>query len=328
MHNHSELLSFLEKLDSRRILVIGDLMLDRFIYGSVSRISPEAPVPVVKVTNEINKLGGAGNVAQNIKSLGGIPLLVSAVGKDREAESLKKLMLGSDIPTDWLVETSARPTTVKTRILAERQQVVRLDNEKDSPFDDDDIKSIVEKIAGCINDVDGIIISDYNKGLISPLLMGRLHSLNIDGKLIAVDPKPGNYRSYRGVGVITPNLKEASEMAVIKIHTDDDIVSAATHIFNELSCKALLITLGDRGMALFEDKDAQVQWLPTRAREVFDVTGAGDTVISAFSLAMSVGCSMKIAAEFANFAAGIVVGKVGTASVTRDELRKYINGSK
>jgi len=326
--NHTELISLTGKLEGKRIMIVGDLMLDRFIYGNVNRISPEAPVPVVKVTNEINKLGGAGNVAQNIKSLGGIPILVSAVGKDREAETIRDLMKGLEIRPDCLVEIKSRPTIVKTRILAERQQVVRLDSENDAPFNESDIRAFTDRISDCIGHVDGIIISDYNKGLISPALMSYLMSANKDGALVAIDPKPGNYRSYTGASVITPNLKEASEMSVIKIHSDADIVSAAQHIFSELKCSSILITLGNRGMALFEKEDKPVQWLQTRAREVFDVTGAGDTVIAAFTIALSAGASMKLAAELANFAAGIVVGKIGTASVTRDELKDYINESK
>lgn len=328
MHSNSDLLKVIDKLEGKRIMVIGDLMLDRFIYGNVNRISPEAPVPVVKVTNELNKLGGAGNVAQNIKSLGGIPVLVSSVGKDREADAIRDLMCQSDISPNYLVETAKRPTTVKTRILAERQQVVRLDNENDAPFDDKDIKSVTERIGSYIDKSDGIIISDYNKGLITPDLMNFLRKANKEEKLVFVDPKPGNFRFYKEVSVITPNLKEAAEMAVIKIHSDNDIIKSAEHIFDMLNCSSLLITLGERGMALFEGKGKPVQWLPTRAREVFDVTGAGDTVISAFALAMSVGSSMKLAAELANFAAGIVVGKIGTATVTREELRNYINDSK
>jgi rfaE bifunctional protein kinase chain/domain len=326
--DHKELIYLAGELEGKRIMIIGDLMLDRFIYGNVNRISPEAPVPVVKVTNEINKLGGAGNVAQNIKSLGGIPMLVSAIGKDREAETIKDLMKGLEIRPDCLVEIKSRPTIVKTRILAERQQVVRLDSENDTPYNENEIKVLTERISDCIGYVDAIIISDYNKGLITSSLMSYLMSANKDDLLVAIDPKPGNYRSYKGASVITPNLKEVSEMAVIKIHSDDDIVSAARHIFNELKCTSILITLGDRGMALFEKEDKPVQWLQTRAREVFDVTGAGDTVIAAFTLALSAGASMKIAAELANFAAGIVVGKIGTASVTRDEIREYINESK
>lgn len=325
MCDHNELLSLTGKLEGKRILVIGDLMLDRFIYGEVTRISPEAPVPVVKVTNEIDKLGGAGNVAQNIRSLGGIPMMVSAVGKDREAQLLKNLMHSLSINAESLVEIKTRPTIVKTRILAERQQVVRLDNENDKPYDEAEIKALTDSISDYIGYADAIIVSDYNKGLITPTLMKYLMSVNKDNVLVAIDPKPGNYRSYKGAGIITPNLKEASEMSVIKIHSDEDIVSAAEHLFKELKCSSILITLGNRGMALFEKKDQQVQWLQTRAREVFDVTGAGDTVISAFTLAVSAGASMKLAAELANFAAGIVVGKIGTASVTRNELEAYIN---
>lgn len=325
MCDHNELLSLTGRLEGKRILVIGDLMLDRFIYGEVTRISPEAPVPVVKVTNEIDKLGGAGNVAQNIRSLGGIPMMVSAVGKDREAQLLKNLMHSLSINAESLVEIKTRPTIVKTRILAERQQVVRLDNENDKPYDETEIKALTDSISDYIGYADAIIVSDYNKGLITPTLMKYLMSVNKDNVLVAIDPKPGNYRSYKGAGIITPNLKEASEMSVIKIHSDEDIVSAAQHLFEELKCSSILITLGNRGMALFEKKDQPVQWLQTRAREVFDVTGAGDTVISAFTLAVSAGASMKLAAELANFAAGIVVGKIGTASVTRNELEAYIN---
>ncbi len=324
MKDSKNLISILEKQQGKKILVVGDLMLDRFIYGSVDRISPEAPVPVVKVHTRMDKLGGAGNVAQNIKALGGEPLLVAAVGRDSEADTVRALMRESGLKTTGLVTIETRPTTIKTRIIAERQQVVRLDNENDFRFDDSDTRLIAESITRNMDDIDAVIVSDYNKGLVTEELMARMADELPEGKILAVDPKPSNHRAYKNVSLITPNLKEASEIALQKVDSDDDLLQVAENIFSMLGCGSLLVTLGARGMALFESKESDVKFLSTRAREVFDVTGAGDTVISAYTLALSSGAEMFPAAELANFAAGLVVSKLGTATVTAEEVKEYI----
>jgi len=320
----AELSEIIELQKGKRILIVGDLMLDRFVSGDVSRISPEAPVPVVKVKREINKLGGAGNVALNVKSLGGEPVLVSIVGEDDEAKALRLLLKEYGLEGDGLIGAADRPTIIKTRILAQRQQIVRLDKEDDSTLDGDNTKRVIDYIKRMADDFAAVIVSDYSKGLINEELMFFLVERFSKDISIAVDPKPNNYRCYSGATVITPNLKETSEMALQRIETDSDLESAVGRLFKELRCKSILVTLGERGMALFEGKDKPMRRLRTRAREVFDVTGAGDTVIAAFTLALSTGTSMVHAMELANFAAGIVVGKVGTATASVEELLEYI----
>jgi rfaE bifunctional protein kinase chain/domain len=324
MHR-KDLLEIIEKQKGKRILVIGDLMLDRFITGKVSRISPEAPVPIVNVESEENKLGGAGNVVQNIKALGGEPILISVVGEDTEAETVKRILKNQQISSEGIISIPDRPTIIKTRIIADRQQVVRLDYEKDHPLNGNETKRITSEIARFLDNVDAVIVSDYNKGLITADLMAFTTSKLPKDKIISVDPKPSNYRNYKNVSVLTPNLKETSEMSVMRIESDSDLIEAARHIFKELNCKSLLVTLGARGMAVFENPDGEVHKLETRAHEVYDVTGAGDTVIAAFTLAMSAGAPMFQAAELANYAAGIVVGKLGTATASIQELGHYIN---
>lgn len=319
------LIDIIERQMGKKILVVGDLMLDRFIYGSVDRISPEAPVPIVKVKEEINKLGGAGNTAQNLRTLGAEPILVAVTGIDKEAETIRNTLSDSGIAIDGLVSLSERPTTVKTRILAQRQQVVRLDSENDFTLDKKDTNQLKETLSRYIDDVDAVIISDYSKGLITQELIEYITSNVSSDIIVAVDPKPSNHRCYKNVGIITPNIKEASEISLKKIVTDEDLKEAGDILFDMLGCRSLLITLSERGMALFEKKGSEPKYLETRAREVYDVSGAGDTVIAAFTLAASAGAELIQAAELANFAAGMVVAKLGTASVSASELRKYIS---
>jgi rfaE bifunctional protein kinase chain/domain len=316
--------SILNNFQNKKILVVGDLMLDRFISGTVERISPEAPVPVVKVKNEENKLGGSGNVIRNIKSLGGDPVLIATVGDDSVAEVVRSLLVEEGITDDGVATLGDRPTTIKTRILADRQQIVRLDNENDNHLSNDDEQIRIKKIEKYLKQCDAVIISDYSKGLITPGIASYLTSSLSKEKHLVVDPKPSNHRCYKNTGVITPNLKEASEIALLKIKNDEDLQEAAELIFEKLNCKSILVTLGERGMAIFDKQGSKMQHLHTRAREVFDVTGAGDTVISAFTLALCSGAPMLQAAEIANFAAGIVVSKLGTATVSNNELKEYM----
>ncbi len=310
------------------ILVIGDIILDRYIWGKVTRISPEAPVPVVEVTKEDFLLGGAANVAANIKSLGGGVSVIGITGNDRARDVLVRLLEDKGIDSSG-VFTDERPTTVKTRVIAHAQQVVRFDKEDHSKINSGLLKKILAFVEHKIkkDHIDAIIISDYKKGVISrELVKGVLRLTRQAGLFVAVDPKVGHFPFYRGVSVITPNLKEASEGSGIEIKDEASLIKAGRKLLKSLSLEAVLITRGEEGMSLFmRKKDNIVHYhIPTRAKKVFDVTGAGDTVIATFTLARASGASMIEACEIANYAAGIVVGEVGTATVRPEQLKEVM----
>ncbi len=297
--------------------MIGDLILDRYIWGKVSRISPEAPVPVVEVTADDFMLGGAANVANNIVALGGEVTVAGVAGKDRAGEVLKQLLADKDIVCA-LFEDS-RPTTVKTRVIAHNQQVVRFDKEDRSRIAGRVMEDIIGFLKHAVHEHDAVIVSDYKKGMVSrELIRGILRVARPQKKLLAVDPKVGHFHFYKGVSLITPNLMEASQGSGVEIRDEKSLVRAGRALMRRLSCGALLITRGEEGMSLFE-KD-RVTHIPTVARHVYDVTGAGDTVIATFTLAYASGASMREAATIANHAAGIVVGEVGTAVVTPEKI--------
>lgn len=314
----------IDRFAEARILVIGDVILDQFIWGTVSRISPEAPVPVVNVTKEELLLGGSANVVRNIISLGGQCALCGIIGDDAMGAELLALMTAAGAPTDGLIKGS-RPTTIKTRVVAQRQQVVRYDREKIGPPSEQTLKGLLTYLETNLSAFDAVLISDYAKGVVCEPLMQRLHQLLAERRNagrplpLIVDPKPVNLRNFIGATVITPNNFEAAKMSGIDITNEDSLLAAASHIRQELSCGAVLITRGEAGMALLE-KGQHMVLIPTMAQEVYDVTGAGDTVVAALSLGLAAGCSMTEAAVIANHAAGIVVGKVGTASASKDEL--------
>ena len=304
------------------ILVIGDIMLDRYIQGDVARISPEAPVPVVLVEKETAHLGGASNVANNLRALGCKVFLAGVVGGDLQGRELKKIAQSKGIDTGCLVETK-RPTTSKTRIIARGQQVLRVDMEENIPVDEKAGEGLLSSIKGVLPMIDGLIISDYAKGVISKKLISPIIKEAGERNIpIFVDPKPKNKRFYDFVDYITPNLSEAEQMTGVEITGKADIEQAARIIKKELSCKAVLITMGSRGMGLL-DKEMDFLSIETFAKEIFDVTGAGDTVIAAFALSIIAGLSPREAAHISNAAAGIVVGKLGTATVSTDEIRDY-----
>lgn len=303
------------------IAVVGDLMLDRFVWGRVSRISPEAPVPVVEIERESFHLGGAANVARNLASLGATPLLLGAVGEDDASSQLRRALRDRGLSDDTVLTDATRRTTVKTRIIAASQQVVRADWESVDDLSGDVETRALDALADIIGRARAVVLSDYAKGTLTPRLIERAIELAQQHDLpILVDPKLRRYRLYQGVTLVTPNLHEAARFAGIAIVTDNDIAQAAETILSELACTAVLITRGEHGMTLFETGKSP-HHIETFAREVFDVSGAGDTVIAAASLALAAGASLAEAAELANRAAGVVVGKLGTATVELDELR-------
>jgi D-beta-D-heptose 7-phosphate kinase/D-beta-D-heptose 1-phosphate adenosyltransferase len=311
--------SFIPKFPTARVLVVGDLMLDEFIWGKVSRISPEAPVPVVWVQSESVMPGGAANVANNIRALGGQVALIGVVGRDRWAEALLKDLASRRIDTKSIIGTS-RPTTVKTRVIAHHQQVVRVDREHTEPLAPAVIRQLTKAVEARLKDVDAVIIEDYGKGVITRQLLEVIVPLaRRQKKIITVDPKEEHFELYRGVTALTPNRSEAGQAVGRELDTDADVRRAGEEIVRRLECDALLMTLGEGGMALFERSGRRTE-IATVAQEVFDVAGAGDTVIAAFTLALASGAKLEQAARLANYAAGIVVGKVGVAVVTPTEL--------
>ena len=309
-------------LGGQRILILGDLMLDEYMWGNVSRISPEAPVPVVEIMNESLKLGGAANVALNVKSLGEVPILVGVVGKDRNGERLKDTLAHSGIQTEGIFADGTRQTTTKTRIIAHNQQVVRADREKTEELSADLTSKLVNfiKIKVKEEDISAFLISDYGKGVINLNLLNEVISLAKENNLfISVDPKETHFMNYKRVSLITPNHAEAGFAYGKRIKDETSLEEVGWGLLKKLEAEALLITRGEKGMSLFEN-DQRLTHFPTVAREVYDVTGAGDTVISSFTCAFAAGASLKEAALISNHAAGIVVGEVGTAQVTREEL--------
>ncbi|MBU1002475.1 MAG: D-glycero-beta-D-manno-heptose-7-phosphate kinase [Proteobacteria bacterium] len=324
MTEKEKLLQALPGLAGGKVLIIGDLVLDHYVVGRVARISPEAPVPVVHVEEERYILGGAGNVARNIKALGGEPTIVGVCGMDADGERLLRLLREAGI-TAHAVCDSDRPTIRKTRIVAQNQQVVRVDYEKTHLLSEGVTEQLFDYLRDRVLEAGVIILSDYGKGLVTQPFMDRLWSLlnaMEHRPPVFVDPKTRNFQLYEGVDLLTPNAMEAQEGAGVELVPSDrhSVQRAGLQIFEKLGNANLLITLGAKGMALFQGPE-QVTHIPTAARKVFDVTGAGDTVIAMMGLAVSQGLDLITACELANLAAGIVVGEVGTASASIDDIR-------
>ncbi len=316
----TKLKAIISNFRDKKILVIGDLILDEFIWGKVSRISPEAPVPVVWVDNESFMPGGASNVANNINSLGGKAYIVGVVGNDERAGILKGELEHRGVNIDGIFTDSQRPTILKTRVIAHQQQVVRIDKEKVDPIRDSSIKRIAGFIESVIDEMDGLIVEDYGKGLITPKLLDRIIPMaKKKKKVIAVDPKEEHFSYYKGVTLLTPNNTEASRAVGFEIRDKTSLKKAGLELLKKLRVHVLLITLGEKGMMVFE-KGKSPKKIETIAQEVFDVSGAGDTVASSYTLSLISGANPIQAAYIANCAAGVVVGKVGIAVVTQDEI--------
>ncbi len=308
-----------------RVLVIGDIIIDHFLWGTATRISPEAPVPVVNVQREDFLLGGSANVLRNIASLGGSGTLCGIIGDDLMGKKVVELVESLGASTEGIV-VGQRPTTIKTRVVAQGQQIVRFDREQTGVPAKQSLGALLGYLEHHVHTFDAVMISDYAKGVISEQLMAKLSHLlqsirEREQRVLplVVDPKPANFRYFAGATVITPNHHEATQMSGMWIDDERSLLAAARKIRDDLGCEAVLITRGEAGMALLQGNEDMVT-IPTMAKEVYDVTGAGDTVAATLSLGLAVGCSMNDAAILANHAAGIVVGKVGTACVSATEL--------
>jgi rfaE bifunctional protein kinase chain/domain len=315
--------SLLRRMEGRKVAVLGDVMLDEYLFGEVNRISPEAPVPVVRVLRERAVLGGAANVAANLRALGTDPLLIGTLQKDAAGDRVLGLLTGLGVSISGLVLDTSRPTIIKTRVIGQQQQMLRIDREETGPPDAAVLLGLKDRLERALSTASALVISDYAKGTVNESVMDVVRSLCSERNLPwIVDPKPAHKALYRGATLMTPNTKETSELSGGPARSDMEVTIAGRGILAELGLKGLLVTRSERGMALFSpDAGHAAPWMiPTEAREVFDVSGAGDTVIAAFSAAIAAGADWREAAMLANAAAGVVVAKVGTATVTPAEL--------
>jgi len=304
----------------RRVVVIGDLMVDELVKGDVTRISPEAPVPVLEVTGRSSTPGGAANAAMNIASLGGRARLVGVVGADDTAATLARLVEASGIDASTLVADPSRPTTLKTRIVARHQQVVRIDQESRAKISDAVARDLASVVRTAIEEADAVVVSDYGKGVVTPELVAAAVQAALARKVpVVVDPKRKDFTAYRGATIVTPNLNELEVATGTSCHSTEDVVTAGTSLLGALGGGAVLVTRGAAGMTLLEAGKEPFH-THARARAVFDVTGAGDTVVGTLALALAAGMSLHDGIELASVAAGIVVSKVGTATVSIEEL--------
>jgi D-beta-D-heptose 7-phosphate kinase/D-beta-D-heptose 1-phosphate adenosyltransferase len=309
----------------RKVVVLGDVMLDEFVWGDVTRISPEAPVPVVDIRRESVHLGGAANVLANLVALGAKAVVVGVVGKDAAAERLRtSLREVSSNQDDFLVVDENRTSTIKTRIIAHNQLVVRADREMRTPVNGQTEKRIIQKLKDALSDAEALVVSDYDKGVVTPGILAEILPLAYERVPVLIDPKIRNFSSYRPATLVTPNHHEALRITNLEADTNDGLSEAATKIRSQLKCDAVLITRGDRGMML-QTSDDRTVFVATAAREVYDVTGAGDTVIATLAAALAAGAELIEAAILANNAAGIVVAKLGTATANANELIDSFN---
>ena len=327
--NCSSLIDVVDAFKGKKLMVVGDLLLDHIIRGEVTRISPEAPVPVVWAKhleeNDEYMPGGACNVARNLSTLGADVMLVGVVGNDKKADKLKTLLADDKVNVEGVITDKDRPTILKTRVFAGRglhQQVLRIDRERTDDIDGEVKDRVQDFIAANIDKVDGIIIEDYGKGLITADVIGTVLAKHKD-KIVAVDPKENHLDLYKNVSVITPNHHEASNMVGFPIDSDEDLMKAGEKLLKEEKAEIILITLGEKGMMVFQKKKGP-ELIPTLAQEVSDVSGAGDTVIAVYTLALVSGATPILAANIANCAAGVVVAKAGPAIVKKTELVRRI----
>jgi len=318
--SESRLREILARFDSLSLVVVGDCMLDRYIWGVVERISPEAPVPVVHVSRESVRLGGAANVAANLRALGARVNLLGVTGDDDAGRAFARALNERGLDAAGIIADSSRPTTVKERVIAQSQQVVRIDRENRAAAPPAVVAKLCALAEPLVRASDGVIVSDYAKGLLSGGLAARIIAMSRDaGRFVAVDPKAPSFDCYAGASLVTPNQGEAAQAAGFPIRDDESLVRAGESILRGVGAQAVLVTRGEHGMSLFE-RGGGVLHLPTVAREVFDVTGAGDTVISTFMMAVAAGATLAEAAILSNHAAGAVIREVGAATLSRDDL--------
>jgi D-beta-D-heptose 7-phosphate kinase/D-beta-D-heptose 1-phosphate adenosyltransferase len=307
--------ALLARMSGRRVVVIGDVMIDEWIWGDVSRISPEAPVPVVAVREHTFTLGGAGNVANNLRALGAHVAFVGAIGNDAEGARLRAMFDDLGVDARGLVTVADRPTTRKTRVVAHNQQVVRADWESTAALRDDDREHVVERVHAAVRDADAVVLSDYAKGFFHREIVDAA----LSAPVVVADPKPANLGMFAGVTCIAPNVGEASRASGIAIADDASLDAAGRALLRLLECRWVLITRGEHGMALFGANGERFD-VPAVARTVYDVSGAGDTVVAVLTLALAAQIPAETATQLANFAAAAVVEKLGTATATPDEI--------
>jgi D-beta-D-heptose 7-phosphate kinase / D-beta-D-heptose 1-phosphate adenosyltransferase len=325
MHNTNELLTVLDRVAGAGVLVVGDVMLDRYWSGKASRLSPEAPVPVVALDRVSDIPGGAANVAANIAGLGAKAVLAGVTGEDECGSALRSALKARGIEDGALLACTSRRTTTKTRVLVHNQQIARIDDETSKPLSETDESRFCDSLAAAVDGVGAIVISDYAKGCLTESVLAELFALaSASGKPVIVDPKARQLSRYNGATVLTPNLSEALNAAGMGDKNEEHVAEAAAAILASVEVESLLITLGEHGMKLFE-RGRQEQHFPSFARQVFDVTGAGDTVVAVLAAATASGAPLTSAISLANIAAGLAVEKVGTSIVGVDELRHTIN---
>lgn len=319
----AEYAAILDCFGDKRLAVVGDSMVDRFLWGHVDRISPEAPVPVVRLERETVKLGGAANVASNIRALGVEAVLIGVTGSDAAGNTLRDLLAERKLAAAGIVSLVDRPTTLKTRIIAAHQQVVRTDVESDQPLSEGEMARVLARLED-LGPYDGIILSDYGKGVLSRVVLPQIIAYGRrTGAVVTVDPKNGDFTQYRGATSLTPNQREAGNACAVNITDPDSLTCVGRRLLERAEAEAVLITRGEHGMALFE-RSGEVHHLPTEATDVFDVTGAGDTVIATYTAALVAGGSFLAAANLANHAAGLAVRELGTVAVTAQSLAEAI----
>ena len=325
MTDRSDLAIWVDKLGSARVLCVGDIMLDRFVYGRVDRISPEAPIPILHVEREIGMLGGAGNVVRNVSALGGASAVAAVIGTDPAGAEIKALLAEDRVPTSALITNKARATGIKTRYLAGAQQMLRTDRETVQPIDAKIAKRVIDAARKTMKTCNAVVISDYGKGVLVPdVIEAIIDAARAQGCPVIIDPKGREYWRYQGADLVTPNRAELAEAVGHPVSVDSDIVDAAKSLIVGYDLGAVLVTRSQDGMTLVTAEGA-VTHLPAEAREVFDVSGAGDTVVATIATAMAAGAPLLDAAALANIAAGIVVGKVGTAAAYAGDLTAVLH---
>lgn len=311
---------------NKRVAIIGDLMLDGYLWGDVSRVSPEAPVPVVEIDNEFFRFGGAANVALNIQKLGGIPLPFGIIGDDNDGKIFLDLMNDIGISTEGIFADNTRPTTNKTRVIAGTQHVVRIDKESKEYINEELENSILNLFKERISEIDAIILQDYNKGVLTNNIISSVIEIGKEhNKIISVDPKFINFLKFQNTTVFKPNKKETEAILGMRIITDEDISLAGEKLLELLNPKYVLLTLGSLGIALFEKNNKEIR-IPTKAKKVADVSGAGDTVISTLTYALTAGATIKEAAFIANYAGGLVCEEVGIVPIEFEKLFNVLKG--
>ncbi len=318
----SRLKEILNKFDNINVAVVGDMMLDEYLIGKVTRISPEAPVPVVNVTEERFVLGGASNVINNVVSLGSKAMAFGVIGSDINGEKFINKLKEKNIDTSGIIIDESRPTIIKSRVLCQGQQLLRLDWEKDTLISENIQKQIVDNVKQNIKSIDIIVLSDYNKGVLTEYVSKEIIKVaKENNKKVIVDPKPHNFKNYIGSTAMTPNKKEIMEyIGISKFNNEEDLIEKASKVKNDIELECLLLTRSEEGLSLFTEEHNKI---PTVAQEVYDVTGAGDTFISALTLSVAAGATWLEAAKIGNTAAGVVVGKVGTAVTTKEEINRF-----